>query len=454
MLRAPLGAKYQCQQEAAATQDRPIFVSWPQFKPHGAKQSAGPLIRRFEFKSRRPKLYNGRVKPNLRSVRQTGIRGLICSITLLGALGFGAVAQAQEPTKPLMDRDGKPVPPEVKQVMDLLTAGHFEESIEKTTLALSDPATADPRMRYWRGYAYRSIGRLDDAIKDFEPLGDFSAWPPYHQTASEAAAKLRAIIALRPPHEEVIRVADKVVFRVFYGENTAFTRTVLAALPKGYNAATTFLERGVEETPVFIFSKGEYPEFVKFLTAFSGPPRSFSRAVAANETIVISQRNALGEVYDSYASYLPYIVAHEMAHIMLRRTIGTIKDLPTWFDEGQATIVGSVLHPRWNAGNDLQIQQLLQAGQILPLEEVTNPSKFYETVGLHEEGQSKGDPYPQGYNMTRYLGKILKGGKLSSFLHLVSDKGSFNAAVKESTSLTMPEFYASWLQSVKDASTN
>jgi hypothetical protein len=224
------------------------------------------------------------------------------------------------------------------------------------------------------------------------------------------------------------------------------------ALPKGYQAASTFTGAQADEIPVFVFSTEHYPEFFKFYSILKGsPPRFWWRMLSRDGAITISQSDSRGHLLTANAVSMGRSMSHEMTHQLIGRVVGQIKDLPNWFNEGAAQSGEAVFAPTMHAQNDRRMQRLLAQNAILPLDQLISSTAFHDSVDQLKEGQGKGDAYAQGFSMTRFLGFLLKGEKMSDFLTSIQQKQSFEAAVKDGTGLTMEEFYQAWLKAITEA---
>ncbi|RYG70264.1 hypothetical protein EON80_08285 [bacterium] len=142
------------------------------------------------------------------------------------------------------------------------------------------------------------------------------------------------------------------------------------------------------------------------------------------------------------------MLVHELTHVYLSRMLTQVKDIPNWFNEGSGVLIQSTLNASKIASNDREIQKLLAQNAILSLEQMTSYNSFHEAVDEAKSGNQKGNPYAQGFNMTRYLGHAMKGAKFSEFVLQVQKEKSFEAALKTKTGMTMPEFYASWVKAI------
>jgi hypothetical protein len=347
----------------------------------------------------------------------------------------------------LKDKPSEPV--EVTKLRKLVTAAKFDEIIDQSTLEIAKTTPTDERLLFLRGYAAYKTSRFDLARQDLKSLGNFALTPAY-PTAAKMLSEVNALLELRPAKEHIVRVKDRVVFRVYSSQDDELTRNALEALPQGYEAASTFLHKEVEDIPVFIFNGNEYEQFFKFYTLLGSgqEPHMFWRFLSRRGSITLSQRDGAGKESVPSVTALTQTIAHEMTHVLMQRMVTGVKGFPNWFNEGASQLVAGSLSPATYTRNDSSIKRLIKQGAILPIDKITAHAEFHENVDQLREGSGKGDPYAQGLSMTRYLGFVAKGMKLSDFLASMQQKKNFEAALKDHTGMTMAEFYASWLKFV------
>jgi hypothetical protein len=370
-----------------------------------------------------------------------------------------AIGQAEPATKPVVRKSPgaaatggaatqeaaeRPISGKLPRIIKLWNQGDFDELITLANRELAGSETPNPDVTYWRAYANWKLGRLDEAYKDFASLGDFDRWGKLGN-ASKLAAQMRDAIALRPAREHPVTVGEKTAFKVYYSEKTAFVEAVLEALPQGYQLGTELLHKEVAEIPVFIFDEAEYESFVEFMGRFATDPGKRAHFMSVNGSIIISQRNRVGDVVEPDIDTLPETITHEMTHVLMRRVLGKIKDLPNWFTEGSAEMTAAARTPARHQLNDKRVKRLLADGAILPLEQLKSHGSFHDAVEQRGDGLSKASPYAQGMSMTRYLGYLLKGVKFADFLALTRKRRSFEVALTESTGMTVDQFFDSWL---------
>ncbi|RYX83036.1 hypothetical protein EON83_16705 [bacterium] len=365
-------------------------------------------------------------------------------LCLLTGVSWGQVAP-QIPKKPIAVVHSTP---ELNEIRLLFRQGMYHHIIERATIALDKAGKPAAEFLYWRGYARRQISLLDEARADLEPLGDITGWATL-PSAKALAAEVDALIALRPPHQHDIRDGDKVVFRVYYEEESSFLTNVIDSLPKGYKAASTFTGEQTEGVPVFVFGEWRYERFVQLMTAYSKkPPRLWWRILSHAGAIFVSQRNQIGESFKADYAYLPVLFSHEMTHLLTRSVLGNPRDFPNWFSEGMARCAEAVYLPSFIAQNDRTIQQLLAKNAILPLDQLASSNALQTAVDNQKGGTQNSDAYAQSYNMTRYLQSLLNGKKMPYFIVLMRDKEGFSGALKQETGMTIDEFYQSWLKAI------
>ncbi|RYZ88410.1 MAG: hypothetical protein EOP06_11005 [Proteobacteria bacterium] len=344
--------------------------------------------------------------------------------------------------------------PELNHIRDLFMQGLYLQLIDKATNAMQldkDKGQApDPELLYWRGFARRRCGLFDGAQADLKPLGNVTGWPRF-LSAAELSKELDVLLEQRPPHEHEIREGDNVIFRVYYNDDDEFFHTIVDALPKGYQAASTLIGLQTQEIPVFIFNSAHYAEFVKFFTSLSqGPLQGWWRIGNLNGTITISQNNVLEPPLLSNCPDMARLMSHEITHQLIHHIVGDLQNFPAWFNEGTARCGEGTYKPEFYAQNDQKIKQLVEEDAIIPLSQLVSARAFYHSVDQMKKGVQQGDAYAQGFSMTRYLGTLLKGQKLGDFLDDVQEKQSFDAALKQETGMTPSEFYQSWLDEISD----
>ncbi len=339
--------------------------------------------------------------------------------------------------------------PELNNIRDLFRKGLHREVIEKTTLLLEAEAKPDPELLYWRGSSRKYCGLFEDAKKDLKPLGNVTGWKSFF-TASQLVEGLDTLMQQRPPNEYDIKNGDKVMFRVYYGDDDQFFHTVVDALPQAYRAASSFIGLQGDEIPVFVFNSAHYQQFVKFYTTFNngGEPQGWWRLLTHNGTISISQSNALEAPLPSNCPSMARLLSHEITHQLTRRIVGNLKDFPNWFSEGAAQCGEGVCDPRAYSQNDRRMRQLIQQNAILPLDQLVASTAFHNAVDQLKKGKQKGDAYAQAFSMTRYLGHLLHGKKLRSLLDDSEARQSFATTLKLQTGMSMDEFYQSWLRAI------
>ena len=378
------------------------------------------------------------------------------ALALVVACQLRVVGQTQTPAagpQTAAEKSGATVlvhaTPELNEIRLLFRQGLYHQIVEKATVALDKAGPDAPEFLYWRGYARRRLSLFDEALTDLEPLGNVTGWATL-PSASQLTQELKEIVALRPVQEMDVRDGNTVVFRVYYEEDDQFLRNVMDALPKGYKAASTLVDEDAPGIPVFVFGENYYEEFVGFYTATKkSAPRSWWRVLSNEGAIFISQRNAREESFAADYPHTAVLLSHEMTHLLMADVLGTSRDLPNWFSEGAARFGEAIYLPSLTAQNDRTMQQLLQQNALLPLSQLVSSNSLQDAVDQQKNGGQQTDAYAQSFNMTRYLGVLLKGKKLKPFLETMRDKGGFAPALKEGTGLTPEEFYQSWLGAVK-----
>ena len=290
--------------------------------------------------------------------------------------------------------------------------------------------------------------RLDDAKKDFEPLGDFTISPKF-LPASAQLAQVNELLALRPAHQYLVQQDGKVLFRVYSSEDDDFLHAVLDALPQGYRAASAFTGLQTDDVPIFVFNTAHFADFTAFFGKLSGKPvRTWFRSVTLSGSITVSQKSETGQPRAANDPKMVRTLSHEMTHQLIRGLLGNRTPMPNWFTEGIAQVCEGLAAPEVYTQNDKLMQKLVAQNAILPLNLILSNNDFHDTVDAMRAGTQKGSPYAQGLHMTRYLVTLLGKESVPEFLQAIAQKGSFEAALQATTGLNMEQFYAAWVASL------
>lgn len=286
------------------------------------------------------------------------------------------------------------------------------------------------------------------AESDLAPLGDFKLYPKW-APASEYVTKIRALKALAPPLIHEIRHDGKVVFRVYYTEDNAYTRGIIQLLPAAYRVNREMLDSDMIETPVFIFK--EYADFNAFYRLFYGqPPGSWVSASGKAGALFFSQFDVHGQqkYVNPRSVGFRAVVAHEFNHCLVLRITGATRPAK-WMLEGLAEVAGSRLAPEKLALNDRIMAQLFAAGKILAFSDLNNFKDIIEgNSNAKQQGIPVPDPYAQGYDMTRFFLHSIESGALPKFLTEVRDSRDFAKTFQKYSGKTLEEFYNAWLQTL------
>ena len=347
-----------------------------------------------------------------------------------------------------------PLAPELKQLAAWYGRGFYDDMVHRADELIGDDdgKVVDGRLLFWRGKAFQRLGWWPEAINDLtraQKMGVQGA--SGGGSVAEALAKIARLQALMPPLTDEIRDGNDVVFRVYYSSDNAFTRDIVASLPRAYRVSRAMFGTDVLATPVFIFDS--YPQFRAFYTERSGkPPGSWVWAAGSLDGLYFSQQGPDGKtVAANDPDYARATIPHEFNHAMLHHLMGTTP-LPRWFEEGLAQVAGGQVVAREEPYNDYSIARLFAANALVPPAQLEQDASFgaHTEVGAQMGREGAGliapSPYAQSYHMTRYLLSNLKRGDLPKFLNLVRDNNSFSRAFATQFGATVPQFYQSWYE--------
>ena len=362
--------------------------------------------------------------------------------------GAQAVANAPAPTQQQIDEAA-----ELKEIRRLAAAALYEEAIVRATIAIETTAQPNKDLYYLRGYSRRYLSQYEKAIEDLQDLGNYKLignWPK----SDEMVSYLKGGIATRPPHKHLLQLENGTWIHIYYGEENEFTRNVIRDATQGFQAAIQFFGVQPRDVSVFLFTETEYDKFEAFQKAVLGRLlTSWIRVYANQGSIVVSQKNGLGKVFEPETPRMLEFVTHEFSHLLVIQILGRYpKDFPNWMIEGIANVGASTVLPTFADGNDRGMRYLLQQDAILPLEEVTSRQLWAIAIDRTWVKGEKGSPYAQGFHMTRYLQMRLARAGKSDFLLSVRRLKSFDLALKENLNLTPQQFYDDWFQFLEDQS--
>lgn len=158
----------------------------------------------------------------------------------------------------------------------------------------------------------------------------------------------------------------------------------------------------------------------------AGRPPEWAAAVALPDagTLVV-RLDAIGPARGTDASG---VLRHELVHLLLPGRVGGV-DVPLWFEEGLAQVVG---------GRLLRIDREMlpvtaAAGRLLPLRSLTRRFPVDATAAALA--------YAEGESAVSFL---LEQTDLPSFLDRIRDRGSFDAALATVDGLDADSFEAKW----------
>ncbi len=322
------------------------------------------------------------------------------------------------------------------ELAQLLSKGLYDEAIEKCTQWLEAYPEANGRLRYLRGRAYHGIGWFGSAEEDLAPLGDFAPWPNW-PPASEMVAKIAEMRRLAPEHVKEIKSGNRVLFRVYYDEDNAWTRALIAMLPDAWRKVGNFYKVDLDETAVFIF--GDAARYNAFFRTWSGRfAKHWQWAGGESGVLIFCQRDPSGATLAKAGSdYFRGTALHEYSHLVCRRVLGHAP-IPPWLSEGMASVCGALAAPQDIIQNDRDVLRIAAEGQWLPLEAMTDRDRFYanETSNL---------AYTQSFAMTRYLISQVGEAKVIQLLNLLASEANPDAAFKKALGMEQAQFYELWL---------
>jgi len=358
--------------------------------------------------------------------------------THLDALGTDGRQQAYYWT----DRLGALPPPGAGalalSLADEYGRGHCDAVIAVATRYLQSADTPDPTIRYLRGLAALRVFRLALAAADLKALDGLVPWPGW-AAADQAAARVRTLQALCPPQVRELQRGGVPIFRVYYEEDNAWTRALLATLPEAYARVTGFCGREPGETPVFVFRHNLAYE--AFFEAYAEePPKRWQWAAGATGSLLFCQEDANREEAAAAGSdYFRAAIAHEFAHCLLGRYVGW-GPVPAWLDEGLAQECGARLASGDYARNDAAIAEALAGTSLLALEALER--SFYDEDTKHMA-------YAEAFAMVRHMEHRFGRGRLLRLIVALREARDPDAALRKVVGLDQQGVYDAWLQAAR-----
>ncbi len=342
---------------------------------------------------------------------------------------------------------------ELEAITQLAADAFYAEAIVRATIAIEETPQPDKALFYLRGYSRQYLSQHEKSIEDVKDLGDYkpvgTKWP-------KAAAIVRycqRCIAVRPPHKNLVQLENGTWIHIYYGEENQFTRNAMRDAAQGFQAASQFFGVRTSDVSVFLFTEAEHDQFQAFHKAaynYVGTP--WVQVFYRMGSIVMSQKNALGTVFEPDTPRMLEFVTHESSHLLVAQILGRYPvDFPNWMIEGIANVGASTVLPKMIERNDKGMRALLKQDAIFSLEDMTVPAKWAIAIDKTFVKGEKGSPYGQGLHMTLYLQTLLARADKADFLMDVRRLKSFDLALKENLGLTPQQFYDDWFQFLENS---
>src|SRR5258708_2919156 len=224
-------------------------------------------------------------------------------------------------------------PVEAARLSHVMHDGDFESVIAQTTEIMGRSGTLDVTLTYLRGKAEWNLCWFGAAYNDLKPLGDFRPQPTW-QTASEIVEKIELMRSLAPSNVAEIREGDRVQFRVYYDEDTEWTKGIRKLLPQAFKINSQLFGVKIYEIPVFIFN--DTATFEKFRRArFSNYLGEWAWACASDGILLFCRTDAKEKLRpeNPESDYFKSTVVHEHAHSVFHRVVFNTKPIPRLLDE-------------------------------------------------------------------------------------------------------------------------
>ena len=334
------------------------------------------------------------------------------------------------------------------QISVEIAAGTYEQAISDATQLMNQNGP-DQNLLYFRGYAYWLICFFGDARADLSKLQNFTpaaGWPP----ASEIVQKIDALYAISPKKIEEIKDAGKVLYRVYYDEDTPISKAIRQNLPAAATVCEKIFGEKAYETAVFIFK--DVATMDKFTVIRTGAPPGHSAAWACGTEgcLMFSLTAAPGQpALDPNADYFKATFAHENSHSLLRRRLRNI-EIPQWFNEGLAMFAGSRTCPGDIKRNDDILTRIFENKAFLTGKELSDRALFYARVDKQVTEQKapgiyKGaSPYQQGFSMVRFFLLKTNDQQRVQFLLRLRESKDFDASFASVFNASMDTFLDAW----------
>ncbi len=340
---------------------------------------------------------------------------------------------------------------------DLIERERNDAVIELTTALLSRMPSPNPKLLYFRGNAEWELCWFDAALRDMEPLQDYSPyknWPP----ASETVAKIKACIEACPKHQEEIRMAGKVAFRIFYDEDNKYSRSIINLLPQAFKVNQELFGFQTFETPIFIFNTTDTRD--AFVHAYA--PKMITEATWAwafmyDGAVFFSSVAPDGTLApDPDTDYFRGTATHEYTHALLYHAMGS-PELPPWLDEGLAMLAAGKISPKDISENDKEMEPRFANHLLLPLATLSDRTAFRKSVRETyqvSDRLSKPDAYQQAFHMARFLHSGEWTRRFHNFFTFYGESGKFEESFQAGFQFSVQDFYRAWVNAFSTAPMN
>ena len=360
----------------------------------------------------------------------------------------GASTRAQEAAKP-------PAPvvapdafaDEEEAYNTLYNRGFFDELIFKTNQRIAEMGDKpDPRLFYWRGWAYYKLGWFDLAETDLNAarIGGAYAGSKKFASVMNGLNSMTRLKVLMPPNMQEIGQGERVQFQMHYSKMGDGAAKVKNLLPTAYRINREMFGTDVEAMPVYVFDT--YEQFRAFNKELAGHDKigNWVWGIRVGASLLIALQYP-----DGSSASIGSVIVHEINHVMLSRLSGGTKQ-PYWFIEGIAQVAQAQIDPAFASANQRALKQLFANNALVPIEKISSGNGYIEQTELGISMRKGGDsqaapnPYAQSYGMIKYLLDNISTAQLQSFLNRNRESGDFNSAFQDEFGFTVEQFYEMW----------